>query len=51
MRIVCIICNISYNSEEIAECIKCKNNICQDCVIFEEGNYYCNECINIEYKE
>lgn len=44
MKTMCIICKICYNCEEIAECIKCKVSVCQECVIFEECNYYCPEC-------
>lgn len=46
MRETCIICKINYNCEELAQCIKCKGHVCQDCLLFEEGNYYCLDCQN-----
>lgn len=44
MKSICIICKIEYNCEEVAECIKCKGSVCQECVNFEDCNYYCYEC-------
>lgn len=46
MREICVICNVKYNCEELAQCINCKGFVCQDCVLFEEGNYYCTHCTN-----
>jgi hypothetical protein len=51
MRVVCDICKIKYNLEEVAECIKCKSFICQECIIFDEGNYYCLECLDTTKKD
>jgi hypothetical protein len=45
MRTTCIVCNHTYNCEEVAECIKCKEAICQECIIFEDGNYFCPDCV------
>jgi len=47
---ICVICKIKYNVEELAECIKCKEPVCQDCLVFEDGNYYCCDCADIENK-
>lgn len=44
MRVTCISCNITYNCEDVAECIKCSASVCQECVLFECGNYYCTNC-------
>lgn len=46
MRYLCIVCDSKYNLEELAECIKCKYNVCQECVIFDEGYYYCPKCFD-----
>lgn len=45
MRVACIICSIKYNCEDVAECIKCSASVCQECVLFECGNYYCTNCV------
>ena len=29
MRVTCISCNITYNCEDVAECIKCSASVCQ----------------------
>ena len=45
MRVTCITCNFTYNCEDVAECIKCSASVCQECVLFESGNYYCTNCV------
>ena len=45
MRGYCVICKMNCNCEELADCIKCKEYVCQECVIFQDGNYYCAGCI------
>lgn len=44
MKVGCILCNIGYNCEELADCVKCKGSVCEDCVVFDSGNYYCLDC-------
>ena len=44
MREICKICMISYNTEEGTECTTCKYWTCNECILFKNGNYYCNEC-------
>jgi len=45
MRVICVACKVKYNCEEVADCIKCGSSVCNDCVLFEGGNYYCPECV------
>jgi len=51
MRAICTICKFSYNCEDLAECIKCGCSVCAECVLFEDGKYYCEECMEKETKE
>lgn len=51
MRVICVGCNITYNCDECADCIKCKGSVCQECLLFESGNYYCPECVVNNLKE
>ena len=43
-RATCALCDVTDNIEEGADCYKCKKWVCTECVIFEDGNYYCNKC-------
>ena len=40
-----------YNTEEGAECITCKYWTYNECIIFKNGNYYCNECTSLSDNE
>lgn len=46
MRSICKICKITDNIEEGIECHKCKYWYCFECISFENGEYYCDDCIN-----
>ena len=44
-RETCVLCDLTDNIEDGADCHKCKKWVCTECVIFnDDGNYYCNMC-------
>lgn len=46
MREICVVCNLKNNTEEGTECKICKHWVCFECVVFEDGSYFCVNCID-----